>query len=1006
MIGQTVSHYRIIEKLGEGGMGVVYLAEDTVLGRQVAIKTLTDTTRSGSRNFRGRFLREARSASTLSHQHIATIHDYGETPEGQPYIVMEFVKGAILAELMPREKLTIPRSLKIVTEVAEALAEAHRHGIVHRDIKPSNVAINQRGEVKVLDFGLAKQLELAPANSSDPDRQTLLNTQTRDGVIVGTPMYLSPEQALGVDVDARSDLFSLGGVLYECIAGKPPFFGRNPVEICAMVIRDDPPPPSQFNKDISPELDRITLKALAKKQEQRYQTADDMIADLNSVRAELQSDGSPHTITRRVTPGAPTRSSSTLATLSDILKRPRLSIGYVAGGLILVGLLVFGIWWRMQPKAHVANAESQRLLNMGVDAIREGTYHKASRLLERAVQTDPEYSIAHARLAEALTELDFEDKAKDELLTVNDLERSAMNNADRLYLGAITATVKRDFSQAIKLYSERLQLDTTDASAYIDLGRAYEKNEQLDDAIRSFTEATNRKPDAAAAYVRLGVLHFRKLDKETALANFDQAEKLYKDSGNFEGNAEVLIERGVLLKQRGELNPARGSLEKALNIARIADSKSQQVRAMLELSSISYSDGNTSAAKQFAGEAVQFARANGMENLATQGLLDLGYALFVGRAYSQAEEYFRQALDISERNKGRRNQARALLSLAALYIQQEQPDNGLPLLTRALEFYRAGGYGKEISQCLFWTARAQLLKADFDGALKTLDEQLQLAKTVDDPGQLARSQEEMASALGKLEFYPQALVRYTESYQSFKALGNGFHTAFCLLNRADMLARLGHYGEAINALDELAPLLAALPADNNYKPIWSAFSYLIRSQIYLSQESFAEARSNCNEALKTIAHTDRSALGNTESAIKETLGLIELRSGSTAAGVKLCREALAAVAKDEDHEYADSQAALAEALMESGDAENSKTYALKALESFATRHRPESEWRALTIAARASESLGDQATSSEQYSRAQQVLSMVTSRWGEEAYKSYSARKDIQRYQTYALDHK
>src|SRR6266851_4692600 len=219
MIGRTISHYRIVEKLGEGGMGVVYIAEDTLLGRRVAIKTLTTTHGEEGHRFRARFLREARAVSALSHPHIATIHDYGETEDGQPYIVMELVKGETLGDLMLTEALTIARALEIIEQVAAALSEAHRHGIVHRDIKPSNVALNQRGEVKVLDFGLAKQTNLGSLSSTDPDRQTLLNTQTQEGVIVGTPMYLSPEQAMGAAVDARSDLFSLGALLYECVAG-------------------------------------------------------------------------------------------------------------------------------------------------------------------------------------------------------------------------------------------------------------------------------------------------------------------------------------------------------------------------------------------------------------------------------------------------------------------------------------------------------------------------------------------------------------------------------------------------------------------------------------------------------------------------------------------------------------------------------------------------------------------------------------------------------------------
>ena len=251
MIGQTISHYRIVEKLGEGGMGVVYLAEDTLLGRRVAIKTLHADRNSQDSHFRIRFLREARAVSALSHPHIATIHDYGETEGGQPYIVMELVKGETLGDLMQKDALTIPRAIEIISQVAEALAEAHAHGIIHRDIKPSNVAINERGNVKVLDFGLAKQIEVSPINPYSAERQTLLNTQTKEGVIVGTPMYLSPEQAMGVEVDARSDLFSLGSLLYECIAGKPPFSAASPVEICAQIMRDDPAPPSQLNPDVA-----------------------------------------------------------------------------------------------------------------------------------------------------------------------------------------------------------------------------------------------------------------------------------------------------------------------------------------------------------------------------------------------------------------------------------------------------------------------------------------------------------------------------------------------------------------------------------------------------------------------------------------------------------------------------------------------------------------------------------------------------------------------------------
>lgn len=993
MIGKTISHYRIVEKLGEGGMGVVFIAEDILLGRRVAIKTLTPARPSDHPHFRARFLREARAVSALSHPHIATVHDYGETDDGLPYIVMELIKGETLGELILKESLTIPRAIEIIVQVGEALSEAHRHGIIHRDIKPSNVAINERGNVKVLDFGLAKQIEINSENASDPEGQTLLHTQTREGVIVGTPVYLSPEQALGVDVDARSDLFSLGGLLYECVAGKPPFVGKSPVEICAKVIRDDPPPPSKLNPNVPRQVDRVVLKALAKKPEERYQTADEMIADLRAVEEAIES-GSDRTVTRLISPTPGTHPTGALATLSDIFKRPRLSVGYVAGGILLLGLIGFGAWRLTRAKPYQPKREALQFYEKGVAALHEGTHYKASKLLERAVVADDQFALAHARLAEAYAELDYSDKAKDELLTANRLvpNRSVLEPVDALYFDGITATVTRDLPGAIKAYEGIASTRTNDADALIDLGRAYENNDAAEKAIIAYENAARLNPSNPATPLRLAVLYGRKQDLAKSTAAFDTANGLFSDSQNFEGRAEVAYQRGFVLGQMSKVAEARVEAQNSLDIAKIADNKHQQVRALLLLGSIAYSSGDTAQAQQLVTQAIDLARANDMENLVTQGLLDLSNTLLLRRTFQDAEGYARQAMDLAQRFKEKRNEARANLLLGSIYIQREDAEKGAPFIEQALSFYRAGGYRRELSRCMLMTGRVQLLKGDSDGALRTLDEQLQLAKQVEDPGQLARSQAEVAAALSKQDFYPQALVRFTESYELNKSLDNPLNTCFALLNRGDMLARLGRYDEANTALHQLMPLLERLSSENKYRAIWTAWAYLIRAQMALSKRDFPQAKARSNEALSVMTGNNRST--NTEASIKSTLCLTEVFSGSLVPGLKLCEEAVALVATA-DHADVETQLALAEALLENRKPKESLDAALMAQKEFARQHRDECEWKAWLIAARASEQLHQTESLKQQVSHAHALLDGLQSKWHSETFDSYTARADI-----------
>jgi serine/threonine protein kinase/Flp pilus assembly protein TadD len=741
LVGRQLGNYYIQSFLGGGGMAKVYLAQDSRLGRTDALKILPPEFSSDEMRMH-RFLREARAASTLNHPNIATIYEVGES-DGIHFIAMEYVEGETLADRIKSRPLDFGEAIEIGLQVADALDEAHSKGVIHRDIKPANLMFTPRGRVKVLDFGLAKVF--SPADKMLQD-QAITQTSTEPGVVVGTLLYMSPEQILGKEVDQRTDLFSLGTVLYEMATGQPPFLGNNRNDTTDRILHSRPLAISRFNYDVTPEFERIVRKCLEKDREKRYQSAKDLRIDLQEHKQEAVHDPTDKNdgwkvAFRSMVKAIPkllkkSRWTWLLALVLAVLLLPALrewfsgifapglprhkhvvvlpftNVGGEASNKPLCDGLLETITARLtqlqQPGGTLWVVPAHEVIKSGIDNLPKAkTVFGANLAITGSLQRYPESIRFILNLEDVETprvlKSDLTDYPLTQLQALQDQVAAKLAKMLELEflpdLKRLQAAERTQVSRAYEYYLE--------ARGYL---LEWQKEGNIDQAIYTFQEALKVDPGYASAYAGLGEACWYKYDKnrenvlwvEKAKVNCQRALQLNDQL------APVHVTLGLIQKGTGQYDSARVEFQKALELEPMSET------ALTGLASAYDAQGDLAQAEATYRKAIE------LKQDYWGGYHSLGLFFYKHNRYKEAIPQFERVVALTPDN------VRAYNNLGAIYMQLEQWEKAREMLQRAFQLQLDADVSDNLATVLFHEGKYAEALAVYQDALNLDDKNYEM----------------------------------------------------------------------------------------------------------------------------------------------------------------------------------------------------------------------------------------------------------------------------------------